>query len=117
MAAEVSCRDIVLTSGNVRDNSRKEKTFPKPICSGTSLFMTIECSQSVHSIVQSVIGIALCRMSGISLTQQLASLRIYASSAAARSSIVRTAATASGSVCQISYSLIPGIPIKTSGLR
>ena len=24
MAAEVSCRDIVLTSGNVRDNSRKK---------------------------------------------------------------------------------------------
>ena len=54
---------------------------------------------------------------GISLTQQLTFLRIYASSSAARSSIVRTAATASGSVCQISYSLIPGIPIKTSGLR
>lgn len=35
MAAEVSCRDIVLTSGNVRDNSRKEKTFPKQICSGS----------------------------------------------------------------------------------
>ena len=67
--------------------------------------------------IQSVIGIALCRMSGISLTQQLAFLRIYASSSAARLSIVRTAATASGSVCQISYSLIPGIPIKTSGLR
>ena len=55
MAAEVSCRDIVLTSGNVRDNSRKEKTFPKQICSGTSLFMTIECSQSVHSIVMGFI--------------------------------------------------------------
>ncbi len=67
-------------------------------------------------LFKSVIGIALCRMSA-SPTQQLAFLRIYASSSAARSSIVRTAATASGSVCQISYSLIPGIPIKTSGLR
>ena len=103
MAAEVSCRDIVLTSGNVRDNSRK-KDVPE-----TNLFGNV--------FIQSVIGIALCRMSGISLTQQLAFLRIYDSSSAARSSIVRTAATASGSVCQILYSLIPGIPIKTSGLR